>query len=270
MMVPDTRVPLTGRPCHGGVTAAVGCRAMDDTLRARAEAAKGFMPADEGVALHDAAAEGATALPGAPLLEVGTYCGKSAIYLGAAARAAAVPTTVFTVDHHRGSEENQAGWAHHDASLIDPESGRIDTLPTFRRTIAAAGLEDVVVAVIGESTTVARHWTTPLAFSVHRRRTRLGGGVGRLPGWTPKLAAGGTLGHPRRVPRPGRRRPGARTSCTATAARDSGPPMERTRGCGSLRRPAPKIVRRDHRSGSARPARVRSRRAGSGSPSEAS
>ena len=84
-----------------------------------------------------------------PALEIGTYCGKSAIYLGAAARE--VGGTVFTVDHHRGSEENQAGWEHHDTEVVDPETGRMDTLPFFRRAIARAGLEDEVVAVVGDA-----------------------------------------------------------------------------------------------------------------------
>ncbi len=97
-----------------------------------------------------------------PLLEVGTYCGKSAVYLGSAARA--LGTVLFTVDHHRGSEENQAGWEHHDRELVDPETGRMDTLPFFRRTMERSGLEGSVVAVLGESTTVARYWATPLGF----------------------------------------------------------------------------------------------------------
>ena len=123
-----------------------------------ARAAKGFMPEDEGLLLHRWARE---RLPHGPVLEVGTYCGKSAIYLGAAARE--VGGTVFTVDHHRGSEENQAGWEHHDPTLVDPELGLMDTLPVFRATIADAGLEHEVVAVVGRSTTVAEHWRTPVA-----------------------------------------------------------------------------------------------------------
>lgn len=164
---------------------------MDETLRAKAEAAKGFMPPDEGSALHQAARLAASVNAGLPLLEVGTYCGKSAIYLGAAARAAG--TVLFTVDHHHGSEENQAGWEHHDPTLIDPETGRFDTMPTFRRTIGDAGLEDVVFAVVGDSTTVAAHWSTPLAFLF------IDGGHGSdvawadYRAWTPKLAPGGTL-----------------------------------------------------------------------------
>ena len=131
---------------------------MPGDLLEHALAAKGFMPLDEGDLLHRLARE---RLPHGPVLEVGTYCGKSAVYLGAAARE--VGGTVFTVDHHRGSEENQAGWEYHDPTLVDPEVGRIDTLPFFRRTIARAGLEEQVVAVVGRSTTVSALWRTPLA-----------------------------------------------------------------------------------------------------------
>jgi predicted O-methyltransferase YrrM len=131
---------------------------MPGDLLTHALAAKGFMPEDEGAFLHRLAR---ARLPFGPALEVGTYCGKSAIYLGAAARE--VGGTVFTVDHHRGSEENQAGWEHHDGDLVDAESGRMDTLPIFRRTLQRAGLEEQVVAVVGRSTTVSAYWRTPLS-----------------------------------------------------------------------------------------------------------
>ena len=130
---------------------------MDDRLLDVARATKGFMPDDEGLALHHAGVEAGRV---GPLLEIGTYCGKSAVYLGAAARTAG--TVCFTVDHHRGSEENQAGWEHHDPEVVDPETGRMDTLPFFRRTMRAAGLEDVVVAIVGYSAPIARAWQTPL------------------------------------------------------------------------------------------------------------
>ena len=131
---------------------------MDPALLEHALAAKGFMPPDEGAFLYATAVEHLAQGPG---LEIGTYCGKSAVYLGAAARVTG--STLFTVDHHRGSEENQAGWEHHDSSVVDPEFGLMDTLPTFRRTIARAGLEDEVVALVGKSATVARYWQTPVA-----------------------------------------------------------------------------------------------------------
>jgi predicted O-methyltransferase YrrM len=147
------------------------------------------MPADEGLALYDAAlAAGGVA---GPLLEIGTYCGKSAIYLGAAARERG--TVLYTVDHHRGSEENQAGWEHHEPDLVDAETGRMDTLPVFRRTVHGAGLEDSVVAVVGDSTAVAATWGTPVSFLF------IDGGHGPEPahrdyeGWAPWVTLGGVL-----------------------------------------------------------------------------
>src|ERR1700689_832153 len=114
---------------------------MPDTFRLAAEAARGFMPPDEGLALYRTAAQYA---PAGPIAEIGTYCGKSTIYLAAAARGAG--QLVVTVDPHRGSEENQAGWEYHDTELVDPATGRMDTLPFFRATLAASGLEKHVIA----------------------------------------------------------------------------------------------------------------------------
>ncbi len=95
------------------------------------------------------------------------------------------------MDHHRGSEENQAGWAHHEPDLVDPELGVMDTLPTFRRTMFEAGLEDVV-AVVGDSPAVA-WWSTPSAMVF------IDGGHGEEPAaadyrcWSPEVAPGGLL-----------------------------------------------------------------------------
>lgn len=204
---------------------------VDETLLAAARAAKGFMPDDEGMALWRAAVAAPTS-PGSPMLEVGTYCGKSAIYLGAAARQAR--TVLYTVDHHRGSEENQSGWEHHDRSLVDARTGRMDTLPTFRRTIEDAGLEDVVIAVVGNSPTVAAHWTTPLALLF------IDGGHGEQPawddylGWTPHVVRGGLLALHDVFPDPADGgRPPYELFCRAV---DSGEFGTRTDlDCGSLR-----------------------------------
>ncbi len=125
---------------------------------ALARRTRGFMPEPEGLALHRAVR--ALEVPG-PVLEVGSYCGLSALYLGAAAHA--VGRVLFSVDHHRGSDENQAGWEHHDPEVVDPRTGRMDTLPFFRRAVEEAGLEQTVVAVVGQSAVVASAWTTPVA-----------------------------------------------------------------------------------------------------------
>jgi predicted O-methyltransferase YrrM len=204
---------------------------VDAALLRHARAAKGFMPDDEGLALYAAAARAAASGLG-PLLEVGTYCGKSAVYLGAAAREH--DNVLFTVDHHRGSEENQAGWEHHDAEVVDPVSGQMDTLPFFRRTIHEAGLEGTVIAIVGQSPVVAREWRTPLAFLF------IDGGHGSEPawadyqGWTPHVAPGGLLAIHDVFPDPADGgRPPYELYCDA---RDSGDWLDLDwRSCGSLR-----------------------------------
>ena len=159
-------------------------------LRAHALAARGFMPENEGDALYDAAIDAANNADG-PFLEVGSYCGRSTVWLGGAARESG--RTLFAVDHHMGSEENQPGWEWHEPDLVDPRTGRMDTLPMFRATIVDAGLTDCVVTVVGDSPAVARSWSTPLAFLF------IDGGHGVEPAtldyelWTPLVARGGTL-----------------------------------------------------------------------------
>lgn len=124
-----------------------------------AEQVTGFMPADEGRALYDTALG---CLGGGVGVEIGTYCGKSTLLLGAAAQQSG--GIIYTVDHHHGSEEHQQGWEYHDATLVDPVSGRFDTLPSLRRALDDAGLDEHVVAVVGKSVVVARGWRTPLRF----------------------------------------------------------------------------------------------------------
>jgi MMP 1-O-methyltransferase len=161
---------------------------MPPHLLYAAQHAKGFMPPKEGLALFEVACDyGARG----PICEIGTYCGKSAIYLGAAARHSG--SVVVTVDHHRGSEEIQPGWAHHDPALVDPRFGKMDSLPTFRATIASAGLEDEVIAIVGASERVAALWATPLGMLF------IDGGHSDEPvtrdyeGWAPHVVPGGAL-----------------------------------------------------------------------------
>jgi predicted O-methyltransferase YrrM len=131
---------------------------MSISLPIDPESVKGFLDPKEGEALYGAALE-AGAL--GPCLEIGSYCGKSTIYFGAACQKAG--SVLFALDHHRGSEENQVGWEHHDSELYDPETGLLNTLPLFRQTLRRAGLEDTVVPLVAPSTVAARGWATSLA-----------------------------------------------------------------------------------------------------------
>jgi predicted O-methyltransferase YrrM len=127
---------------------------VDPGLLART---RGFLEAAEGEHLFRLADEAARQ---GPCLEIGSYCGKSTLYLGAACRERG--QVLFCVDHHRGSEEQQPGEEYFDPALFSPAEGAIDTFPHFRRTVAAAGLLDTVVPIVCRSELAARAWRTPL------------------------------------------------------------------------------------------------------------
>lgn len=172
-----------------------------------ARATKGFMPDDEGTALYEAAVRAGTwagdahgsqrgtfhggTFHGGTFVEIGAWCGKSTIYLGAAAEETGA--LLFSVDHHHGSEENQAGWEHHDPGVVDGSTGKIDTLPFWRRSVDGAGLGSSVVGIVGDSTKVASRWSTPVDLCF------IDGGHGKEPahadyeGWAPHVRSGGWL-----------------------------------------------------------------------------
>lgn len=152
------------------------------------ESVKGFLDPAEGAALYEAAR--VQAGRGA-CVEIGAYCGKSALYLGTACRDGG--GVLFSIDHHRGSEENQPGWEYHDASLWDAEAGALDSLPTFRTTLRKASLENVVIPVVGRSAIVAAHWRTPIAFLFIDGGHTMEAAFADYDGWTPHLMAGATL-----------------------------------------------------------------------------
>lgn len=149
---------------------------------------KGFMPDEEGRALFRAA----LSAPNGPMLEVGSYCGKSAVYLGVAARQRG--HLLFTIDHHRGSEELQPGWAHHDPDTWDACAGAIDTLPFLRDTLRRAGLEDCVVPIVGSSAAIAAVWRTPLSLVFIDGGHSIDPAMADYRGWAPHVAPGGFLG----------------------------------------------------------------------------
>ena len=149
---------------------------------------KGFLDPVEGEALARYAAEAAAL---GPVLEIGTYCGKSALYLGPAVRDAG--RVLFTLDHHRGSEEHQPGEGYHDPELYNADLGVVETLPALRETLFKAGLEDCVIPVIGTSRTVAAHWTTPLGMVFIDGGHSMDAALADYRGWAGKIVPGGLL-----------------------------------------------------------------------------
>jgi len=163
-----------------------------EALLSMARATPGFFPIDEALALYSVARRAARSRLG-PLVEIGGYLGRSTLFIAAALAAEDPGTVVFSVDHHHGSEELQAGWPDHDPSLVDPSTGRMDTLARFRRAIEQAGAEDLVVCVVADSALVAANWNGPLALAF------VDGGHGEAvcwadyQGWARHVAVGGVL-----------------------------------------------------------------------------
>ena len=162
--------------------------AMDERAHAVALACKGFLDDDEGLRLHELAFRQARL---GPILEIGSYCGKSSIYLAAGARRGG--GVALCVDHHRGSEEHQPGEEYHDPDLFDAEIETMDSLPELRRNIARAGLEDSTVLVVSPSARFARVWSTPLGMVFIDGGHSAEAANADYAAWAPKLAPGGVL-----------------------------------------------------------------------------
>jgi predicted O-methyltransferase YrrM len=149
---------------------------------------KGFLAEDEAQALYEQALQASSQ---GPVLEIGSYCGKSTIYLGLACRETG--STLFALDHHRGSEEHQRGEFFHDPQLYDEELGTMDSFREFRQNISAAGLDDVVVPLVAASEPTARHWQTSLAMVFIDGGHSLDAALTDYRCWTAHLARGGIL-----------------------------------------------------------------------------
>lgn len=152
------------------------------------DSVKGFLDPDEGQALYQ---ECFARAPFGPVLEIGSYCGKSTIYLGKAAQQQ--DGLVYALDHHRGSEEHQKGEGYHDPELYDAELEVMDTLPYFRRALFRAGLEKTVLPLVGDSAMAGRYWQTPLSLLFIDGGHSMEQALTDWQVWSRHVMAGGTL-----------------------------------------------------------------------------
>ena len=151
-------------------------------------ATKGFLDEDEGRCLYEIAREASRM---GPCLEIGSYCGKSTVYIGIACKRN--NGILFSIDHHRGSEEQQPGQAYFDPALFDPETGRVDTFREFRKTLEKAGLEDTVVVIVSRSDVAARLWATPLSLVFIDGGHTVEAASADYDCWAPHIMPGGYL-----------------------------------------------------------------------------
>lgn len=149
---------------------------------------KGFLDREEGERLYQLGLE--AALLG-PVVEIGSYCGKSTVWLGTACRER--NQLLYAIDHHRGSEEHQPGEEWHDPDLYDAALGRVDSLPTFRHTLHNAGLEQTVVPMVTSSALAARHWRAPVGMVFIDGGHSAGAALTDYRCWAGHIAPGGLL-----------------------------------------------------------------------------
>jgi predicted O-methyltransferase YrrM len=149
---------------------------------------KGFMDEEEARRLYELAREAGRL---GPCLEIGSYCGRSATYLGMGCRKNG--GVLYSIDHHRGSEEQQPGQEYFDPDLVNRETGRIDTLPLFRKTIAAFGLDDTVIPIVAKSAIVAGVWSTPLSLVFIDGGHTFEAALADYSGWVSHIMPGGFL-----------------------------------------------------------------------------
>ena len=161
---------------------------MDPAELELARACKGFLDEEEGQRLHALAREAASI---GPVLEVGSYCGKSAVYLGSGVKREG--GTLICVDHHRGSEEHQRGEQYHDPELYDADAARMDSIHELRKNLRLAGLEQTAMLLVAPSAAAARVWGTPLGMVFIDGGHSHEAAHADYDGWARHVAPGGIL-----------------------------------------------------------------------------
>ena len=112
---------------------------------------KGFLELNEGIALYE---EVKRVSKNNFCVEIGSYCGKSTCFIGQACKEN--KSKLITIDHHKGSEEQQLGELYFDAEVYDEKLGRVNTLPLLEKNLAKFDLEEVVKPLVMDSISASK------------------------------------------------------------------------------------------------------------------
>ena len=112
---------------------------------------KGFLDLNEGIALYE---EVKRVSENNCCVEIGSYCGKSTCFIGQACKEN--KSKLITIDHHKGSEEQQLGELYFDAEVYDEKLGRVNTLPLLEKNLAKFDLEEVVKPLVMDSISASK------------------------------------------------------------------------------------------------------------------
>ena len=148
---------------------------------------KGFMPKHEGAALTKWSEEFSSI---GPIMEIGTYCGKSAMYLSKGA--ILNDQLVYTIDHHFGSEEHQINEEYFDNEIYDSETNSVNSFPLFVENINRFRASNVV-PIVRSSVDAAKTWNTWLGMVFIDGGHALGTAMQDFNSWNEKIISGGAL-----------------------------------------------------------------------------
>ncbi len=149
---------------------------------------KGFLAEDEAQALYEHALVESSR---GPCLEIGSYCGKSTLYLASACKQN--NSLLYALDHHRGSEEHQLGEEYHDPDLYNATDALMDSFTEFRRNIRKAQLNNWVVPLVASSETASKFWSIPLSMVFIDGGHSIEAAMMDYRSWAPHVVKGGLL-----------------------------------------------------------------------------
>ena len=149
---------------------------------------KGFLSEHEGSALFEYCEKFCI---GGVAVEIGSYCGKSACYLGYACKKN--NSKLFSIDHHHGSEEQQYGEEYFDEDIYDFDEKRVNTLPLFLENISKFNLTAHIEPIIDTSENASKLLQSDIDFVFIDGSHTFESARNDFACWSPKIREGGIL-----------------------------------------------------------------------------
>ena len=125
------------------------------------------------------------------VLEIGTYCGKSALNFSDIAKD--VNGLIYTVDHHTGSEEHQYGEEYHDSELFDERLKKFNTLPEFLNNLKFKKMAKFIIPIIDNSQNASKVFSEKISLLFIDGGHSFETALSDYNAWKDKICTGGLL-----------------------------------------------------------------------------
>ena len=126
-----------------------------------------------------------------PVLEIGTYCGKSTLNFALVAKK--IDGLIYTVDHHTGSEEHQLGEEYHDEDLYDRRMEKFNTLPEFLKNLSSSNLAKYIIPILNKSSEASKTFSELISLLFIDGGHSLEAALSDYNSWKDKICSGGLL-----------------------------------------------------------------------------